>query len=436
MRASYTAALVIAALVLSALLSGCGGQERAAEVVTITADPKPAAEETAPVPAATPAPTPEKTAAPTPTQAPRARARIAFAGDIMVMTSQITAAKKSDGSYDFSPSFSHMKDIFASFDYVCGNFECTLAGAEAGYTEPKPSRDPAETPSDSPRPLNQTFNAPDGFASTLRDAGFDLISTVNNHAMDRGLEGLVRTAEKLREAGLTQLGTFVSAEDAATPRVEDINGIAVGFVAAADYINSGTPSMGEAGEYAVLLTRDREAVAEAIGACREAGAEFIIVIVHWGTEHSETATAAQESYADFLIGAGADAIIGSHPHVAEPVEWREAPRGEGTATAPVIYSLGNFLSNMTQKNCEYGMLAGLTLEKDGEGVRCVALTILPTLSARENGQRTVLPADISDEGEKEDAFGHISEVCAGDGIIIAGREDYAGKTQIVKGEER
>ena len=418
------------AILLACLLSACAAKAPV-EMISITPIPT-----ERPVPSPTLAPTPAPAETPLPTATPGKRmATIGFVGDILIMTSQISRAKQIDGSFDFSGSFQPMEGVFAGTGFVCGNFECTLSGAEAGYTEPKATLSPEETPSG--KPNSQTFNAPDELAGDLRRAGFDLLSTANNHCMDRGLEGLFRTAEMIRAEGMTQLGTFTDAADAAAPRVVEVNGISIGFVAAADYVNRGTPGMGEAKEYAALLTREREKISSAIAACQEAGAEFIIVIIHWGTEHDGKQSPAQEKYADWLISEGADAIIGSHPHVVQPMEWRSGERDGETVRAPVAYSLGNFISNMPQENCSYGAFARLTIEKEhGREAECTGFGFLPLLCSRESGEHAVYPCFATDEGERARAFRHVVNTCGAKGILTIGREEYAGKTQGLESAKR
>lgn len=116
--------------------------------------------------------------------------KITIVGDIMCEPPILKAAKKSDGTYDFSPMYEKVKPLFSESDYVIGNMETTLAGEEAGYTE-----------------TFFSFNAPDSFGEAMKDAGFDLVTTINNHTLDRGAEGIIRTMEVLDKIGLPYTGT-------------------------------------------------------------------------------------------------------------------------------------------------------------------------------------------------------------------------------------
>lgn len=367
-------------------------------------------------------PTPTAAPVPTPTPVPLT-ATLGFVGDIMAMNVQIANAKTADG-YDFSRSFAPMAAVFSSVDYLCGNFECTLAGEAAGYSLPRQTAPPATEADPTPKAPMQKFNAPDELAQDIKKAGFDLLSCANNHCMDKGIDGLFRTASLIRAAGMMQVGTYLDPTDALTPRVAQINGIRVGFVSATDLINSGVPALSaEEKAYAVMRLSDMETIAAQIAACRAAGAEFVVAFVHWGEEHSSAQNKTQEKLADALIAAGADAIVGTHPHVVQSVEWRVAERDGATVRVPVIYSLGNFISNMAQKNVNYGAFVRLTLTKSASGeVRCSALAYLPLLCYRD-GVHAVKPCFFDETGESQKAFAHVRAVCGENGINLITRKD-------------
>ncbi|HWQ58013.1 MAG TPA: CapA family protein [Clostridia bacterium] len=438
-------ALALAFALALALCCACAQKEAVTPFTEITLPPATAA----PVFARTPAPTPQPTtsaAAEAPSPAAEAAsptpgaasATLGFVGDIMAMAVQISGAKTEAG-YDFSQSFAPMAEAFSSVDFLAGNFECTLAGEAAGYSQPKETAPPASEANPMPKAPLQKFSAPDALARDLREAGFDLLATANNHCMDKGVEGLYRTARVIREAGIMQLGTYLDEADAKTPRVASVNGIRVGFVAASALINSGVPTLTSAErEYAVAKLEDMESIAASIAACRQAGAEFVVVLVHWGEEHSQKQNGAQEKYADALIAVGADAIVGTHPHVAEPIEWREGERNGKTVCVPVAYSLGNFISNMAQKNVNYGVFLRLTLEKSASGeVVCAKLAYLPLLCYRDEVHR-VAPCFAGDAGEAARAYAHVTEVCSGADIAPIARGElfsYARKASINQGAQ-
>lgn len=292
---------------------------------------------------------------------------IGAVGDIMLMTTQIANAKTGEG-YDFSRSFSHVQGLFKSVDIMCANLELPLAGKQAGYTQPRPEApEPSE---DNPLPERpfQTFNGPDELAANLFGAGMDVLCTANNHSLDRGSAGLYRTVGVLREAGVLQTGTYLSEQDRAQPRIIDVNGMRIGFLAYTSSLNKRDFELSrEERGYAVGRLNDFEVIQEEINMYRKAGAEFIVVFAHWGTEKSHSPDGSQLSLAAALAAAGADAIIGSHPHVVQPIQWIEAERGGTRLNVPVVYSLGNFISNMNGFALNCGLYVQLTISRSERG---------------------------------------------------------------------
>ena len=295
---------------------------------------------------------PEITPSPTPTFSPSPepelyRASVGIVGDILMITSQIQGAKTAEG-YDFRPSFYAMEPLFSSVDIMAGNFECTLAGEAAGYTQRRPAAPPPTEDDPNPKQPYQTFNAPDELAENLKAVGFDLLTTANNHCLDRGKEGLFRTIETLRAAGLMQTGTYLSEEERDVPRIMTAGGITFGFVAMTESVNSYDARL-VGDSWAVGRVSQRERIQGEIKACRSAGAEVVIAFPHWGEQYLDKPVRRQREYAQMLADWGADAVIGSHPHCAEPFEWITAEDGR---RVPVAYSMSNFISNMAGQNTE------------------------------------------------------------------------------------
>ncbi len=395
-----------------------------------------------PAPAATPAPTPSIPATPeptpeiTPTPEPvPVYATIGAVGDVMVMQSQVSGAwNKALQDYDFRPSFTKMQPLFESVDLMCANLETPLAGEEAGYSGPAPAAVPAaeaaqgaegEAPAATVRP-RQTFNAPDALARGLKASGVDVLTTANNHCLDRGAAGLVRTMETLDALEIMRAGTYLSEEDRATARVAVVNGIRVGIIAHTFSVNrneSMIPSDQRA--YFVARLNDKTAILEDIALCRQAGAEFIIAFEHWDEEFMDAPTSSTRKTAKWLFENGVDAIIGSHPHVVQPIEYMTVEREDGPYTGLVAYSMANFISNMSPAPKNYGLFVQLTLEKDVDGsVRLYDAAYLPLLCVRGKVDgRTlhqVLPAyqdtslvtdQASVEKQLNAAREHVTRVC-------------------------
>ncbi len=325
---------------------------------------------------------------PTPTPVPTdSVATFGFVGDILMMKSQISTAKKSDGSYDFTRSFEPMRELFNSVDIMVGNYEGTFGGAEYAYTQNiGDARPPTE---DNPNPSSrfQEFSSPDELALNLKELGFDVLTTANNHCLDRDACGLYRTIDIIRGAGIYQTGTFLSKEDRETPLIIEVNGIKVGIIAATDSINSYNERLSsEEHTFAVArLYNNTDLLCADIQACRDKGAEFIIACVHWGDEYENVQDSKQEQTALDLIAYGVDAIVGSHPHVVQPIKWIEAERDGKKINVPVIYSLGNFISNMAPSPKDYGLFVAMELTKDAStrDINVTKLEYLPVYCCRQ-----------------------------------------------------
>ncbi|MDW7675026.1 MAG: CapA family protein [Bacillota bacterium] len=269
---------------------------------------------------------------------------IAAVGDIMGHMPQVNAAYiKDERKYDFTDNFAEVRYVFVSSDIVVGNLETTLAGPDRGF---------------SGYPM---FNTPDELAGALAWAGFDVLSTANNHSLDRGESGVLRTLEVLKQHDLLTVGTASSEEDRDSSKIMSREGINVGFLAYT-YGTNGIPiPMGK--DYLVNLI-DEELIANDIAKIRTK-VDLVVVSMHWGNEYQREPNASQEELARKLIGWGADIILGSHPHVVQPMEFIEVIQEDGEArTGFVIYSLGNFISNQRDRYRDSGVILQIDVEKN------------------------------------------------------------------------
>ncbi len=270
-----------------------------------------------------------------------AEATLLFAGDAMMHQAQIDVARQSDGSYSFDGYFDNIAPLIKEADYAVVNLETPTAhGHYSGY------------------PM---FNAPDSYVDELKKAGFDMMLTANNHTLDRRDHGLVRTANLLDAKGLDHIGTYrnVSARDSVMPFIKDINGFQVGFL---NY-TYGTNGIDVQGDVVVDYI-DRNKMARDISQLRSHGAELVCVALHWGLEYKLLPNSHQKSLADFLFGQGVDMVIGGHPHVIQPMEMRVSPDGDNLF---LVYSLGNFISNMKTQDTRGGAVARVHLSRDASG---------------------------------------------------------------------
>ncbi len=271
---------------------------------------------------------------------------LVFAGDAMMHTGQLEAAKRGESGYDYSYCFSVIAPYVREADYAIVNLETPLAGgAYSGYPQ---------------------FNAPDSYAVALAEAGFDLFLTANNHTLDRRDRGLMKTVTTLDSLGLAHIGTYLNAadRDKRLPFIADIKGFKVGFV---NY-TYGTNGFSVAGD-AVVDYISADGIRADIAKARHAGAEIIVAAMHWGEEYTLSPVRYEKQWARFLEEEGVDIIMGGHPHVIQPMEFREnAVTGKPMFLA---YSHGNFISNMMTRDTRGGLMTRVTVARDSLGVAYV-----------------------------------------------------------------
>ncbi|MCM1004745.1 MAG: CapA family protein [Prevotella sp.] len=294
----------------------------------------------------------------------QAQAALVFAGDAMQHQDQLDTAKKlGGGTFDYSDCFTLIAPTIQAADYAIVNLEVPLGGGKGGYTG------------------FPCFSAPDSFAEALKDAGFDLFLTANNHTLDRGDAGLRRTIHVLDSLNVDHTGTFKDTVERRklVPFIREVNGIKIAFLNYTYGTNGLTAKDGA--EVAML---DKSQIAEEIKKAREAGAELISVMPHWGDEYVLTENAAQRDMAQFLIDEGADLIIGSHPHVIQPMKVIHSDKHDKDVL--VVYSLGNFISNMKTNDTRGGALVTVTVERpEGEQARFKSATYDTFYSAKPAG---------------------------------------------------
>lgn len=275
-----------------------------------------------------------------------AKATLYFVGDAMQHQAQLDRARELAGGsgYDYSECFTLIAPEVKAADYAVVNLETPLGGGRGGYTG------------------FPCFSSPDSFAVALKDAGFDLFLTANNHTLDRRDAGLRRTIHVLDSLGVDHIGTYIdkSARDVQVPFIKSINGIKVAFL---NYTYGTNGILATDGAEVSLI--DRNAIDREITAAREKGAELIVVCPHWGVEYQLHEHASQRELADFLVDRGVDMVIGSHPHVIQPMKVvTNSKTGKRTL---VVYSLGNFISNMKTGDTRGGASVTCYIERDAEG---------------------------------------------------------------------
>lgn len=270
---------------------------------------------------------------------------MAVIGDIMCHNTQYKSAY-SNGKYDFSHVFEDIKSKIEPADIAIGNLETTFAGSDIGYSS------------------YPTFNTPEALATDLKELGIDVLSTANNHSLDKGYVGIERTIKYLDEAGIAHTGTYNSEDSAQQITALEVNGMKIGFLAYT-YGTNGIP-VPKGKSYCINLI-DKEKILSDLNKAKQLNLDLIVVQMHWGQEYQAKPNQEQKDLADFLFQNGADIILGSHPHVLQSMEKREVTMPDGSKKQGfVIYSLGNFVSGQVKANTRQSVILNIQLTKCGK----------------------------------------------------------------------
>lgn len=273
----------------------------------------------------------------------------------MVHQRQLDCALQLDGSYDFHLPFQQVKELLGNADYTIANLETTIGTGERPY-------------SGYPR-----FSTPETLLDALRDAGVDFLSLANNHILDCGVEGLRSTADRAEARGFAFGGIGRTPQEKERPVVVEIGGIRVGFLCYTDVMNiisdreTGTEALTRAEASGVITLRKADFSAD-VRRARDAGAELIIALPHWGLEYRREPGDEVTALAKRMVAAGVDVILGSHSHMVQPVEYLSVETEAGQRkTGLVAYSLGNFISNQPDRYTDSGIILDFTVCRLREG---------------------------------------------------------------------
>jgi poly-gamma-glutamate capsule biosynthesis protein CapA/YwtB (metallophosphatase superfamily) len=298
---------------------------------------------------------------------------VAAVGDILMWHRQIQSAKQSGQTgYAFESMFADVRSSLQSPDLTIGNLETTLSGRERIYERT------------SPRTHYPMFNCPDELAKALKWAGFDVLTTANNHCMDRGESGLKRTLRILDNHNLLHTGTSASRSQAGKLLIRNVRGIRIGIVA----YTYGTNFIEVPEEKSWLVNRIWLKKMESDLLRLRQNADIVMAAVHFGQEFHRDPNEKQRHIADKLFHYGADVVLGAHPHVLQRMQWKMVKDKFGVEKRRfVIYSLGNFTSVRMWKNplTQLGAILTLTIEKnEQERAQVIGAKLQPTWTLREN----------------------------------------------------
>ncbi|MDQ6856329.1 MAG: CapA family protein, partial [Candidatus Dormibacteraeota bacterium] len=285
----------------------------------------PSASATAPATSARP------TDAPVPTATPDARpVTVAITGDVMLGRSINAAILSSSDRYPFN----EVADYLHGFDVTVGNLECVVSA----IGQPVPNK-----------PYH--FRADPKSYGRLNAAGFDIVSLANNHSGDYGRAAFTDMLAQMHAHGLTPLGAGLTLTGAHAPVITTVRSTTIGFLAYCEVAPTSfaatRSSPGHAWLDPALMRSDITSV--------RAHVDYLIVFMHWGIEYQRTESGHQQSIARLAVEAGADLVVGSHPHVVQPFEMYGG--------RPIVYSLGNFVfDEMLSDDVRRGEVLALTIQ--------------------------------------------------------------------------
>lgn len=286
---------------------------------------------------------------------------IVSVGDIMMHDIQIIGGfNEATQTYEYDYMFDKVKSYVAEGDITIGNLELTMAGEEnGGYTG------------------YPCFNAPESLGKALKDIGIDVLTTANNHSLDRRYNGVVHTINVLDEVGLQHTGTYVSQKESEKILIQDVKDTKIAFLAYTYGTNGINPDQGK--EYCINYI-DKDKIKSQIQKARAEGAEIICVSPHYGQEYIRQPNAEEEALVDFLVAQGVDVILGGHPHVLQPIEIRETTYNGKPKEVVILYSQGNFVSAQRTRYREQSAIFDIGLKrnyKSGE-VTVESVSYIPT----------------------------------------------------------
>ena len=258
---------------------------------------------------------------------------LTMVGDALIHEAVYADAYK-NGIYDFKPMLSEMKPIISSYDLAYYNQETILGGTELGLsTYPQ-------------------FNSPYEVGDAFLDAGFNLVSLANNHTLDRGEKAINNSCNYWKDKDVYTAGSYCSSEDRDRAVIKEKNGIKYALLSYTTVDNGLKRPNGK--EYYLNLY-DPDLVKNDIIKYRDK-VDLLMVAMHWGIEYTHSPVYEQIEIANYLASLGVDIVIGSHPHVVEPVEFIDKTL--------VIYSLGNFISAQRGIERLTGLMVSLNVNKD------------------------------------------------------------------------
>lgn len=295
---------------------------------------------------------------------------IAAVGDILMKRPLIQSAEV-QGSYSFDSMFKTIAPYLRAADLTIGNLETTFSGRAARYERINPKTG---------YPL---FNCPDELADTLKRTGFDVLTTANNHCMDGGVTGLLRTIKVLERNRLLHTGTFATEADSKRFLIQTVKGIRIGILA----YTRGTNSIPVPKDQSWLVNKIQQQKMIQDLKRLKPQVDLVIVNLHFGREYQQFPAPQQINLVKALFQQGADIVLGCHPHVLQPMVLTPQHKF-------VIFSLGNFISSRLRRNpfSLNGVLLQLKVQKKDSGkTGVIEVSYIPTWVHQSGSKFEVLP---------------------------------------------
>ena len=280
--------------------------------------------------------------------------KLLFVGDLILLRKQLlNSYDHSVGDYNFYPMFSHVKKYIRESHFSIGVFEGPTAGEEfplstSSYADGIPLK----------------LNYPDGFALAVKNAGFDLVTTAQNHLLDCGVKGAMRTIDILNSVGLDQVGCYKKKEDKEAVKIVDIDGIKVGVLAYTMRSNGYKSNFffdPESSHVTSVLVSEtdpyfheaKQQVLDDFSRLKKSYSDCIVVLPHMGAQFRHSPDRFQNLWCNIFIDEGADIILSDHPHAVQPFEWRKKADGKNSL---ILHCPGNFVNSYTDKDGDISAL--------------------------------------------------------------------------------
>lgn len=322
--------------------------------------------------------------------------KLAFVGDLILLQDQVRYAyDAATGEYDFNSMFEYAKKYLSGADLAIGIFEGPTAGEEAGYST-----------SNYGDGIPLYLNYPDSFAEAVKQSGIDLVSTANNHLLDKGVQGALRTLDVLDSVGLMHVGSWRNADEKASIPVIEVNGVRIAFLAytygsnyySLLYFLRDNPTITSvlADPESPYFEEVKEAVLKDFERVRalDNPPDLIAVIPHMGTQFIHETDRFQDAWNDVFIEAGADIILGDHSHAVQPIEFRQKPSDASGRYAVIVNCPGNFANSYVAEDGDATAIVELYLDPKEKKVICAAVIPMYTQSPSEGSHRALPVYDI------------------------------------------